>query len=101
MINEVAACERRIGAYAREKLYGKYRIRQELSAKGYMRESIDRAFEECEVDFYENAAKMYAKLTKNGTPTDFREKKKLADKLVRYGYSYDEIKYASSVEFED
>ena len=101
VINEVAACERRIGAYAREKLYGKYRIRQELSAKGYMRESIDRAFEECEVDFYENAAKMYAKLTKNGTPTDFREKKKLADKLVRYGYSYDEIKYASSVEFED
>ena len=101
VINEVSACERRICAYAREKLYGKFRIKQELSAKGYAGESISEAFENCEVDFYENAVLMYGKLTKNGVPQDYKDKKKIADKMVRYGYSYDEIKYASSVEYED
>ena len=101
VINEVSACERRICAYAREKLYGKFRIKQELSAKGYAGESISEAFENCEVDFYENAVLMYGKLAKNGVPQDYKDKKKIADKMVRYGYSYDEIKYASSVEYED
>ena len=101
VIDEVYACERRISVYAREKLYGKYRIKQELSAKGYEKESITEAFERCEIDFYENAVYMYRKITKNGEPEDFRAKKKVADKMVRYGYTYDEIKYASSVEYED
>lgn len=101
VIDEVSACERRISAYTREKLYGKYRIKQELSAKGYEKESITVAFENCDIDFYENACRMYAKLTKNGDPKDLREKKKIADKMIRYGYSYDEIKYASSAEYED
>jgi len=101
VIDEVRACERRIGVYAAEKLYGRYRIRAELSAKGYRRENIDRAFEECDIDFYENAVKMYMKLTRGATPTDIRERKKLADKMVRYGYSYDEIKYASSTEYDE
>lgn len=101
VIDEIASCERRIVSYANEKLYGKYRIRQELSAKGYRRESIDEAMETCEIDFYENAAKMYAKLTKRGIPQDIHEKKKIADKMVRYGYSFDEIKYAASCEYED
>ncbi len=100
-IDEVSACERRIAAYANEKLYGKFRIRAELSAKGYARESIDEAMESCEIDFFENAAKMYLKLTKWGVPEDIRERKKIADKMVRYGYSYDEIRYASSCEYED
>ncbi len=101
VIDEVSACERRISAYSREKLYGKYRIRSELMAKGYERDSIDKALKLAEVDFYENAARMYAKLTKNGAPEDIREKKKLADKMVRYGYSFDEIKYASSCEYDE
>ena len=101
VINEVYACERRISAYAREKLYGKYRIKQELMMKGYEKSSIEEAFENCDIDFYENAVLMYHKLTKNGVPSDFREKKKIADKMVRYGYSYDEVKYASSVEYEE
>ena len=101
VINEVYACERRISAYAKEKLYGKYRIKQELVQKGYEKSSIDEAFENIETDFYENAALMYRKLTKNGVPADYREKKKIADKMVRYGYSFDEIKYASSVEYEE
>ncbi len=101
VINEVYACERRIGAYAREKLYGKYRIKQELLQKGYEKSNIEEAFENSEIDFYENALLMYRKLTKNGVPSDFREKKKIADKMIRYGYSFDEIKYASSVEYED
>lgn len=101
VINELSSCERRISAYANEKLYGKYRIRQELSAKGYRRENIDEALESCEIDFYENAVKMYRKLTKRGTPQDIQEKKKLCDKMVRYGYSFDEIKYATSCEYED
>lgn len=101
VINEVNACERRIGAYAREKLYGRYRIKQELSAKGYERDSISEAFEICEIDFYENAVLMYRKLTKKGEPQDYNEKRKIADKMVRYGYSFDEIKYASSAEYEE
>ena len=101
VINEVSACERRISSYAREKLYGRYRIKQELSAKGYEKESIAEAFEGCDIDFYENACKMYKKLTRNSNPVDFREKKKIADKMLRYGYCFDEIKYASSAEYED
>lgn len=101
VIDETSACERRISAYANEKLYGKYRIRQELSAKGYRRGNIDAAFEKCEIDFYENAVKLYKKLTKRGTPQDIQGKKKLCDKMVRYGYSFDEIKYATSCEYED
>lgn len=101
VIDEVYACERRISAYAREKLYGRYRIRQELMQKGYEKSSIEEAFERVEIDFYENAALMYQKLTKNGIPIDFREKKKIADKMVRYGYSFDEVRYASSVEYEE
>lgn len=100
VIDEIAACKRRITVYAEDKLFGKYRIKQELFAKGYSKKSVEVAFEDCETDFYENAVAMYAKLTKNGVPKDYHEKKKLCDKMVRYGYSYDEIKFASSVEYE-
>lgn len=100
VIDEVSACERRISAYAREKLYGKYRIRTELMAKGYERDCIDEAMKLTDIDFYENAVKMYAKLTKSGVPVDIRERKKVADKMMRYGYSFDEIKYASSCEYD-
>ena len=101
VIDEISACERRISAYAKEKLYGRYRINQELFSKGYEKENIAAAFEDCDIDFYENARRMYEKLTRNGAPDDLREKKKVADKMIRYGYSYDEIKYASSAEYED
>lgn len=101
VIDEVRSCERKIASYIRDKLYGKYRIKQELYAKGYERASIDEALSKCETDFYENAVLMYRKLTKKGVPCDIKEKKKIADKMARYGYSYDEIKYASSVEYEE
>lgn len=96
VIDEIRSCERRIVAYARDKLYGKFRIKNELYAKGYEKASIEAAFENSEVDFYENAVLMYRKLTRNGVPSDFKERRKIADKMVRYGYSFDEIKYASS-----
>lgn len=101
VIDELSACERRIGTYAREKLYGKFRIKQELMAKGYERDNISEAFENCDIDFYENAVLMYRKLTRRGEPQDYNEKRKIADKMVRYGYSFDEIKYASSAEYEE
>ncbi len=100
VVNEVEFCKRKIESSARAKLYGRYRIRTELMTKGYLRRSIDTAFEETEVDFFENAAKMYAKLTRSGAPKDAAEKKKIADKMVRYGYTYEEIRYASQVEYD-
>lgn len=101
VIDEVRNCERRIQNLAKSKLYGRYRIRQELIASGFQKENINEAFENIEIDYYENAKKLYLKLALRKDISDFRERKKISDKMVRYGYSFDEIKYASSCEYED
>ncbi len=100
-VDEKSDCERRISSLATEKLYGRYRIKKELISKGYMRENIEDALENCEIDFYANARLLYLKLIRRGIPGDIFERKKIADKMVRYGYSFDQIKYASSIEFEE
>ncbi len=101
VIDEVRNCERRIQNLANSKLYGRYRIRQELIVSGFLKESINEAFENVEIDYYENAQRLYRKLTLHKDISDIRERKRISDKMVRYGYSYDEIKYASSCDYED
>ena len=101
VVNELESCRSRIEAYAHDKLYGRYRIRTELYAKGYRRDTIDAALEDRGIDFFEQAKELYRKLTKNGVPDDPKEKKKIADKMTRCGYSYEEIRYAADAYFEE
>lgn len=101
VIDEVQNCIRRIQSLADIKLYGKFRIRQELVVKGFRRENILEAFKKVEIDYYENAQKLYKKLSLHKDISDIRERKKISDKMVRYGYSFDEIKYVSSCDFEE
>lgn len=101
VVNEPEACRNRIEGYAREKLYGRYRIRTELYGKGYRRDTIDAALEDCDIDFFELAKELYRKLTKNGVPDDPKEKKRIADKMTRYGYSYEEIRCAADAYFDE
>ena len=51
-------CIRRIQSLAGTKLYGKFRIRQELTVKGFERGNILEAFEKVDIDYYENAQKI-------------------------------------------
>ena len=63
----------------------------ELMAKGISYDLCVSTLEESEIDFDENLKRLYEKISKGKTPSSWEEKKKLSDKLLRYGYSYDEV----------
>ncbi|MBE6623740.1 MAG: regulatory protein RecX [Ruminococcaceae bacterium] len=81
------ACE----LMANSKLFGKRRLIQELLAKGIPYDLCVSTVEEAEIDFDENLKRLYEKVSKGKDPTCWEEKKKLSDKLLRYGYGFDEI----------
>lgn len=62
------------------KSYGPLRIRQELRAKGFPSEIIDRILEETETDWYELCKEVKEKKFGNSKPKDFKEK----GKQIRY-----------------
>lgn len=76
---------------ANSKLFGKRRLIKELLAKGISYDLCISTVEEAEIDFDENLKRLYEKISKGKIPTSWEEKKKLSDKLLRYGYSFDEI----------
>ncbi len=94
--DEAKMCAKKLNALANSKLYGKSRIRAELIAKGFSRADIDKAFEECDIDFYDLASKLFAKLADNLGAENVCDKAlvKLKSKMSRYGYGYDEIRHA-------
>lgn len=77
-----------------KKLWGRRRIRQELIAKGYESEYIDAALAEIdEEQLVENCAELIGR--KDGSiPSTPEGNKKMIAALVRYGYSYAEIRRA-------
>jgi regulatory protein len=76
---------------ANGKLFGKRRLINELMAKGISYDLAISTVEEAEIDFSENLETLYHKISKGKAPSSWEEKKKLSDKLLRYGYSYDEV----------
>ena len=92
-INEEMDAEREVASCLR-KLWGKKRIYQELLAKGYEREHIENALLVISKEqMMENCALLLKKKHRT-IPDDPTVRRKIAGSLSRYGYSFDEIKYA-------
>lgn len=77
--------------------YGRRRIIMKLRERGYENETVSLAFEAFEgVDYTANCAEMIRKKYKC-IPTERRELDRLVAAMVRYGYSYGEIKGALEI----
>ena len=95
-INECADAEGVIRACLARK-YGKKRIIAKLHERGYDNEVIFRAFDNFgEIDYTANCAELIRKKYKY-LPEERAELDKLIGALVRYGYSYGEIKGALEI----
>lgn len=93
LINEELDVERAVRSYLK-KLWGKKRIYRELCAKGYEREYIARELEKLDEELMvENCVALLKKKHKI-FPDDPETQKKIVASLVRYGYSFSEIKRA-------
>ena len=79
---------------ALKKLYGPKRIAAALFEKGFSREAIDAAAEETDVDFSAICRTRIEKMGGREIFADKDEKKKAVAALLRYGFSYDDIKEA-------
>lgn len=87
---------RKMQQMAREKLYGPYRLRQELMAKGFSSQSIKDAEENAEINYGENLISLIEKLTRS-KEIDFSDTAQLVKfkaKLSRYGYGFEQINSA-------
>lgn len=73
------------------KSYGPLRIRQELRAKGFPSEIIERLFEENETDWYTLCQEVHEKKFGDGKPKDFKEKAKHIRYLQYRGFTSDTI----------
>ncbi len=93
LINEELDVRRAVQSCLK-KLWGKKRIYRELTAKGYGRDVISRELEEIddEILVY-NCVALFKKKHKT-FPSDPETQKKIIASLVRYGYSFSEIKEA-------
>lgn len=96
-------CRRKCEILANSKLFGPRRIVSELVAKGISADLCLGIIDELEIDFAENLEILFEKLTKSKSIdfSDRKEVKKLSDKLLRYGYSYYEIKDVLDAHIED
>lgn len=99
-INEPLDVERQLDLCLR-KLWGKKRIYQELLSKGYEKEHILNALENITKEqMIENCVLLLRKKHKS-IPDESDVRKKIAGSLVRYGYSFDEIKCAFEIVLND
>ncbi|MCK9781248.1 MULTISPECIES: regulatory protein RecX [Enterobacterales] len=73
------------------KSYGPLRIRQELRAKGFPSEIIERLFEEDETDWYTLCQEVYEKKFGGAKPKDFKERAKQIRYLQYRGFTSDYI----------
>jgi regulatory protein len=93
LINEEADVERLVSSCL-AKLWGKKRIYRELCAKGYDKSIVSEELSKIEQDtLVENCVALFRKKHKV-FPNDPETQKKIIASLVRYGYSFDEIKRA-------
>lgn len=98
LVNEAEICGRKMQTYAREKCYGPFRIKRELVMKGFSESSINEAFEATDIDFDEVLRELCRRLVVKRRIDD---KRKLCERLMRYGYSYSDIKGVIGEYIED
>ncbi len=82
---------------ARHKHYGKNRIRREMFAKGFPEDVIREALELTEIDFSEICAGRIRSMGGIGIFEYTEEKNKAISALMRYGFSYQEIREAMAL----
>lgn len=96
-ISEHTDAELLAESLAERKLYGKNRIKKELYAKGFEADAIRDAMDALEADFAEICVKRIKNM--GGTPV-FEEKEtrsKAMASLMRYGFSYDDVREAMDI----
>lgn len=101
--NDSELCIKKYASIAKTKLYGPYRIKQELFAKGFNEEDIRNAQAECDIDFEEILEKLVQKLARTSR-VDFSDKnaiQKFKAKLTRYGYGFETINAVLSELYND
>jgi len=82
---------------AYHKFYGKNRIRKELFSKGFPEDVIRETMELLEIDFSELCAERIRSMGGIGIFETPEEKSKAISALLRYGFSYHEIRGATEV----
>ena len=93
LINEEADIERQVASCLR-KLWGKRRIQRELCSKGYDRSLVEYEVSKIDSDLLvQNCVECFRKNHKI-LPNDPEVRKKIVASLVRYGYTFSEIKEA-------
>lgn len=80
-----------------KKLWGKKRIYRELLAKGYAKEHIAAALDNITKEQMTENCVLLIKKKHRTIPEDSEVRKKIVGSLVRYGYSFDEIKRAFEI----
>lgn len=76
------------------KLYGQLRIKNELFAKGFETQTIDKALEDTEVDYVDICCERIRKNTGIQAFEDKNSAMKAMAQLNRYGFTFEEIKKA-------
>ena len=96
-INEAESAKLLARDMAEKKLYGARRIAAALFEKGFSREAISAAEDEVDVDFAAICAKRIAKMGGRELFVSPETKKKAVAALLRYGFSYEDIKEALKI----
>ena len=93
-INEAASAALLAHDMAEKKLYGARRIASALYEKGFSKDAIDAAAERADVDFALVCAKRIEKMGGRELFAAKETKQKAVAALLRYGFSYEDIKEA-------
>lgn len=96
-INEAESAKLLARDMAEKKLYGARRIAAALMEKGFSREAISIAAEETDVDFAGICRKRIEKMGGRELFAAKETKQKAVAALMRYGFSYDDIKEALKI----
>ena len=95
-INEEMDAEREVASCLR-KLWGKKRIYQDLVAKGYQKEYIENALDDITKEQMIENCVLLLRQKHRTIPEESEVRKKIAGSLVRYGYTFDEIRQAFEI----
>ena len=93
IIDDYALCLRKLCALSREKLYGPYRLKSELLAKGFCAHDVQNALDDAELDFDSTLCELCKKLVRTSKVdfSDMAQVSKFKAKISRYGYGFDAI----------
>lgn len=93
-IDESGQAEMLAWELAEKKKYGKNRIKKELFGKGFESEVIRDALENAEIDFPQYCAERIEMMGGREIFAEPKSKQKAVAALLRYGYSYDDVREA-------